>query len=115
MGFRRILKSGLAQIVGAIAALGGAAALVYKLVEDVRIGRGVDHYIAMSGQEWSAIPALVMIGIATTILVVGGILRWAAEAHEEHDFLSTIRRRMSIRRTGAAVPKGRGGARGRVP
>ena len=114
MGFRHILKSRAANVVGAIAALGGGAALIYRLVEAIRSGRGIDRYIAMSGQEWSAIPALVFTVVALSVLVVGGVLRWIADTREEHDFLGTLRRRISTWWAGPAIVRS-DRDRGKVP
>jgi hypothetical protein len=76
LGFRHILKSRLANTIGVMTALGGGVALVYKLVVDIQGGRGLDHYIAISGREWSPIAAMVFAAIVVTILLVGTVWRW---------------------------------------
>ena len=100
---RHLPKSRLANVVGATLAIAGSVAVCLALVKRVREGRGLDHYIATSGQEWSALPALIFGVVATLILVVGSGLRWYFERREEHDFLRTvgdrIRRRRNARRS----------------
>ena len=87
MTLRQFHKNKVANAIGAVGALGGSAALIYKLVQRVRTGHGLDHYIAMSGQEWSPLAALVCMGVAATALVIAGLLRWMPESA----FLGTLR------------------------
>ena len=98
MKLRRFHKSKVANAIGAVGALGGAAALTYKLVQQVRSGRGLDHYIAMSGQEWSPLAALVLMSLALAVLIVGGLLRCVSQTCEDRSFVATLRRRIIVQR-----------------
>jgi hypothetical protein len=73
---RHFYRNKVANVIGAVGAVGGFAALVYKLAQQVGSGRGLDHYIAMSGQEWSPLAALILIVVIVAVLTVSGVLRW---------------------------------------
>jgi hypothetical protein len=107
---RRFHKSRVANWIGGLGALGGFLALVLVLWQRVHGGRGLDHYIAMSGYEWSPLIALITVVIASLVLVVGGSLRWLVEQREERSFLATVRQRIAARhqrRTGKPCTGGR--------
>ncbi len=73
---RHLRANPLARLVAGTLAIAGGLAGVLVLIARIRDGHGLDHYIAVSGQEWSAIPALVFVVVGTMVLVVGGGLSW---------------------------------------
>jgi hypothetical protein len=81
-----------------VGALVGTIGFVLGLVKRVRDGRGADHYTAMSGLEWSALPVLVVLVLGVTISLVGGVLRWYFERSEERDFIAVVRERLKKRK-----------------
>jgi hypothetical protein len=87
----------LVWILAGILTFVGFLTLALGLVNRVRQGRGIDHYTAMSGYEWSPVPVLVLMVVAFTVLTVGGILRWYFDRREERDFVATLRRRIRDR------------------
>ncbi len=91
---RHLPKSRLANVVGATLALAGSVAVILALVKQIREGRGIDHYTAMSGREWSAIPGLVLVVMALLVMVVGSGLRWYLNRRATHTGFRTSRRRI---------------------
>ena len=91
-------KSSVARLVLGVAMTGAVAALILKLLERVRAGRGGEQYMAMSGYIWSPIPVLIFMVLALVILVGGGFLRWIWERNEERSFMDAMRHRMALRR-----------------
>ncbi len=96
-------RSRIVWTLAGVLAFLGFLTFVVGLVNRVRQGRGIDHYTAMSGYEWSAIPVLILIVVAFTVLIIGGMLRWYFDRREERDFVATLRRR--IRDRAGHLPK----------
>jgi len=107
---RQILKSRVVGILAGTLVIGGFMAMVARLLTSVREGRGIDQYTAMSGLEWSALPVLVLLVLATAVLVIGGALRWYFEHREEGNFIATLRRRMQSRKAERASRSRKGAA-----
>lgn len=60
----------IASIVGQILGLIAFMGMVLRLVNDVRVGHGLDYYVNGLGVQMNAIGALVMLAIAIPLAIV---------------------------------------------
>jgi hypothetical protein len=103
MSVRDFNRSRVLLAIAGVMSIGGGAAVIYKLYDSVRSGHGLQPYIAVSGQEWMALPALIFMVIAVTILVVGGVVRLGFDAWEERSFIAALRKRLVPSRANGAT------------
>ena len=72
-------------LVGGLLIILGGIGFVFRVVEKVQTGHGLDYYFTGWGVQFNYIGVLILLMLIPVILVVGWVIRWW-QLRDERDF-----------------------------